>query len=129
VLIISLSVSELPIFCLKFTKAAQLDSWRQALLEIIEPAQGGDRNIPRSSLQSTDECQPEPTFTRILKVKRGLWGFINGTKTAAFADTGAGQNAVSAAFAAGMKLGITPAIRFFRLGNNKPVRSPGEQDQ
>jgi hypothetical protein len=129
VLVLSLSVYELPFFCLKFTEAAQLDSWRQALLEIIEPAQGGGRNISRSSLQSTDECRPEPTFTRTSKVKRGLWGFTNGTKTAAFADTGAGQNSVSAAFAVRMKLDITPSIRFFRLGNNKLVKSPGEQNQ
>lgn len=66
---------------------------------------------------------------RVAKIKRGLPGFINGSRTDALADTGAAQNVVSADFAREKGLVIEGKAALFRLGNSKRVRSAGKFKQ
>ena len=70
-----------------------------------------------------------PSGNKVAKIKRGLPGFVNGSRTSALADTGAAQNIVSAAFAQekGVSLGGQAAV--FRLGNNKKARSIGKIEE
>ena len=63
---------------------------------------------------------------RVVKIKRGLPGFINGSRTSALADTGAAQNVISAAFAQEMGLVLQGKAAVFRLGNSKRAQSIGE---
>ena len=60
-----------------------------------------------------------------VKVKRGLPGIVNDQRVSAVADTGAGQNVVSAAFARSLNLPVTRKRTTFQLGNSKFVKSIG----
>lgn len=62
----------------------------------------------------------------VSKIKRGLPGFVNGSRTSALADTGAAQNIVSAAFVQEKGLSIKEDQRRFRLGNSKIAQSVGK---
>ena len=66
---------------------------------------------------------------KVAKTKRGLPGFINGSRTAALADTGATQNIISADFAQKNGLVLGGKTAMFRLGNSKTVRSAGKSKQ
>ncbi|KAL8726145.1 MAG: hypothetical protein Q9166_006902 [cf. Caloplaca sp. 2 TL-2023] len=59
------------------------------------------------------------------KVKRGLSGFVNGTRVSALPDTGSPRNVVSHAFAQEMDLTIEGSSSEFVLGNSKRTRSLG----
>ena len=60
------------------------------------------------------------------KVKRGLSGFVNGTRFSAFPDTGSARNVVSESFAKEMKLEIESSPHEFMLGNSSMTKSLGE---
>ena len=62
----------------------------------------------------------------VSKIKRGLPGFVNGSRTSALADTGAAQNIVSAAFVREKGLSIKEDQGRFRLGNSKITQSVGK---
>ncbi len=62
----------------------------------------------------------------VSKIKRGLPGFVNGSRTSALADTGAAQNIVSAAFVQEKGLSIKKDQGRFRLGNSKIAQSVGK---
>lgn len=62
----------------------------------------------------------------VSKIKRGLPGFVNGSRTSALADTGAAQNIVSAAFVQEKGLSIKEDQGRFRLGNSKIAQSVGK---
>ena len=64
--------------------------------------------------------------SRAAKIKRGLPGFVNGSRTSALADTGAAHNIVSAAFVQERGLSIKEKQGFFRLGNSKIAQSIGK---
>lgn len=59
------------------------------------------------------------------KIKRGLLGFVNGSQTSAFPDTGATENVVSVAFAEERQLEIKNNPGRFRLGNSEVTQSIG----
>ncbi|KAL9069729.1 MAG: hypothetical protein Q9161_005314 [Pseudevernia consocians] len=63
--------------------------------------------------------------SRAAKIKRGLPGFVNGSRTSALADTGAAQNIVSAAFVQERGFSIKEKQGVFRLGNSKIAQSIG----
>ncbi len=63
---------------------------------------------------------------RDAKIKRGLPGFVNGSRTSALADTGASQNIVSAAFVQEKGLSIKENRGSFKLGNSKIAQSIGK---
>lgn len=68
----------------------------------------------------------EGSHLKYVKIKRGLSGFVNGTRVSAIADTGSAQNVISAAYASDMKLLIDSKSSFFKLGNSKTILSIGE---
>ena len=70
-----------------------------------------------------------PSGSKVAKIKRGLPGFVNGSRTSALADTGAAQNIVSAAFAQEKGVFLTGQAAVFRLGNNKKARSIGKIEE
>ena len=53
---------------------------------------------------------------RVSRVKRGLSGFVNGSRKSAIADTCAAQNVVSAAYAKELKLQIYDSPSVIKLG-------------
>ena len=65
-------------------------------------------------------------LNRAPKIKRGLPGFVNGSRTSALADTGAAQNVVSAAFVRERGLSINNNQSHFKVGNSKIVQSIGK---
>ena len=66
---------------------------------------------------------------KVAKTKRGLPGFVNGTRTAALADTGAAQNIISLDFAHRHGLVLEGKTAMLRLGNSKSVQSAGQSKQ
>ena len=64
-------------------------------------------------------------LNRNSKAKRGLSGFVNGSRKSALADTGAAQNVISSAFAKEMELQIEESPSLIKLGNSKKTRSLG----
>ncbi|CAF9920878.1 hypothetical protein IMSHALPRED_005028 [Imshaugia aleurites] len=62
---------------------------------------------------------------RAAKIKRGLPGFVNGSRTSALADTGAAQNIVSEAFVQERRLRVKESQGRFRLGNFTFAQSIG----
>ena len=63
----------------------------------------------------------------INKIKRGLSGFVNGSRTSAFPDTGAAENVVSVDFAREQQLDIKNNPGRFMLGNSKVTQSIGKK--
>ncbi|KAL9120167.1 MAG: hypothetical protein Q9187_003275 [Circinaria calcarea] len=64
---------------------------------------------------------------QISKIKRGLSGFVNGSKKSALADTGAKHNFMSADYAkeAGLEIEVSPSS--IKIGNSKKIQSIGSQ--
>ena len=62
----------------------------------------------------------------VIKTKRGLHGFVNGQRSSAIADTGAGHNIISKAYARELKLPISPPAVSFQIGNSAHVKSAGK---
>ena len=60
------------------------------------------------------------------KIKRGLPGFLNGSRISALPDTGASRNIVSMAYVNEKKLQIEDSPTDFKIGNSKVVRSIGK---
>ena len=59
-------------------------------------------------------------------LKRGLLGFVNGSRVTALADTGATQNVISAALARKRHLLVEGPPQTFRLGNSTTTESMGK---
>jgi hypothetical protein len=62
----------------------------------------------------------------ISKIKRGLPGFLNGSRISAFPDTGSVRNVISEAYAKAMKLKIEGSSSGFVLGNSRTTQSLGK---
>ena len=96
-------------------------------LQIAAPANIG------KEIADTDQKRTHhgitPLKNKVAKTKRGPPGFINGSRTAALADTGAAQNIISADFAQKNGLVLEGKTAMFRLGNSKTVRSAGKSKQ
>ena len=68
------------------------------------------QSLPARSIDSLNRT--------LLKAKRGLSGFANGSRISAFPDTGSTRNVVSEAFARELKLDVEGSPRQFKLGNS-----------
>lgn len=83
-------------------------------------------------VQSTSGCSTAPalhtTKSPLSKWKRGLSGFVNGTRISALPDTGSLRNVISHAFAQEMNLRKKNSPSNFTLGNGKLIKSIGELD-
>lgn len=65
------------------------------------------------------------TASKISKVKRGLPGFVNGSRVSALPDTGSSRNVVSQDFSRERKLQPVGTPSDFLLGNSQRTRSLG----
>lgn len=82
---------------------------------------------PGDKLPPVDELREEKGHIFTIKIKRGLSGFVNGSRTSALPDTGASENVVSVAFAEERQLEIKNNPTRFRLGNSKVTQSIGNK--
>lgn len=80
-----------------------------------------DKETNRNPLQSISNN----LMHKVLKIKRGLASFVNGTRLSVIADTGATQNIVSAAYAKERKMTMKETSYSFKLGNSAVVKSMG----
>ena len=65
-------------------------------------------------------------LTKYSKMKKGISGFVNGTRKSVIADTGSAENVISASYASDMKLNIQHSSHPFQLGNSRTIQSIGE---
>ena len=94
----------------------------------IAPPTNLGREIADTDLKRTQHGIT-PSENKVAKTKRGLPGFINGSRTAALADTGAAQNIISADFAFRNGVILEGRRTVFRLGNSRRVQSAGQSTQ
>lgn len=64
--------------------------------------------------------------SRLQRFKKGISGYVNGKRIAAFPDTGSAQNVVSAAFVKEHGLHVRDSEEAFKLGNSKIIKSIGK---
>lgn len=70
--------------------------------------------------------QKDQPRSKLQRLKRGISGYVNGKRIAAFPDTGSAQNIVSAAFVKERGLRIQKSEEAFKLGNSKTIKSTGK---
>ena len=81
---------------------------------------------PSASSQPLGLKQKDQPRSRLQRLKRGIPGFVNGRRIAAFPDTGSAQNVVSAAFVKERGLHVKESEEAFKLGNSKITKSTGK---
>lgn len=75
------------------------------------------------SSQRLDPKQKDQPRSKLQRLKRGIPGYVNGKRIAAFPDTGSAQNVVSAAFVKERGLHVRESAEAFKLGNSKITKS------
>ena len=127
------------------TKQSSYDHLDRSIVSISAAASTGSMALtkPKPSAERVKAETQKPSFffridhiasrgvndsaDTVLKIKRGLSGFVNkDTKVmSAMADTGSTENVISAAYANELKLEIQGSPCLFKLGNSKKTRSLG----